>query len=117
MMYDQTRAQQPAGRTPGPAEPRSSGPEPLLPSDEQDRIVQRLRHALNTFADTPREALEEAESAYDEATTQLVNALAERRRVLRAGWQDEDGDAGAQSDGLRLALRQYREITQRLLRI
>ncbi|MGF0173366.1 hypothetical protein ACQF36_23515 [Streptomyces sp. Marseille-Q5077] len=115
MMYDQTRAQQPAGRTRGPTERRTPGPEPLLPSDEQDRIVQSLRHALNTFADTPREALEEAESAYDEATVQLVNALAERRRLLRAGWQYQDPQA--QSDELRLALRQYREIIQRLLHI
>ncbi|MDO0914865.1 hypothetical protein QQM39_29760 [Streptomyces sp. DT2A-34] len=115
MMYDQTRAQQPAGQARGPAERRTPGPEPLLPSDEQDKIVQSLRHALNTFADTPLEALEEAESAYDEATAQLVNALAERRRLLRAGWQDQAPEA--QSDGLRLALRQYREIIQRLLHI
>jgi hypothetical protein len=115
MMYDQTRAQQPAGQTRGPAERRAPGPEPLLPSTEGDKIVQRLRHALNTFADTPLEALEEAESAYDEATAQLVNALAERRRLLRAGWQDQNPDA--QSEELRHALRQYREITQRLLHI
>ncbi|MFC8247457.1 hypothetical protein [Streptomyces chartreusis] len=115
MMYDQTRAQQPAGRAPVPAGRRGPGPEPLLPSDEQDKIVQRLRHALNTFADTPLKALEEAASAYDEATAQLVNALAERRRVLRAGWQDRD--PGTQSEELRLALRQYREVTQRLLHI
>ncbi|MFD3731655.1 hypothetical protein [Streptomyces sp. NPDC058632] len=115
MMYDQTRAQQPADQPSGSAERRSPAPKPLLPSDEQDKIVQRLRHALNTFADTPREALEEAESAYDEATAQLVDALAERRRVLRAGW--EDGDPGTQSDEFRLALRQYREIIQRLLHV
>ncbi|MEU9172141.1 hypothetical protein AB0D34_30845 [Streptomyces sp. NPDC048420] len=115
MMYDQTRAQQPVGKTRVPAERRTPGPEPLLPSAEQDKIVQRLRHALNTFADTPLKALEEAESAYDEATAQLVNALAERRRLLRAGWQDRD--PGTQSEELRLALRQYREITQRLLHI
>jgi len=115
MMYDQTRARQSAGQTPGPAGRRSPSPEPLLPSDEQDKIVQHLRHALNTFADTPREALEEAESAYDEAIEQLVNALAERRRLLRAGWQDQDPET--QPDELRHALRQYREITQRLLHI
>ena len=115
MMYDQTRAQQPAGQTRGPTERRAPGPEPLLPSTEMDKIVQRLRHALNTFADTPREALEEAESAYDEATAQLVSALAEQRRVLRAGWQDRDPET--QSDELRYALRQYREITQRLLQL
>ncbi|MER5911395.1 hypothetical protein ABT124_13035 [Streptomyces sp. NPDC001982] len=115
MMYDQTRAQQPAGQSPSPAEHRTRGPEPLLPSAERDKIVQRLRHALNTFADTPLEALEEAESAYDEATAQLVNALAERRRLLRAGWQDQDTET--QSEELRHALRQYREITQRLLQL
>ncbi|MFF4189248.1 hypothetical protein ACFYZ9_39280 [Streptomyces sp. NPDC001691] len=115
MMYDQTRAQQSVGQTPGPAGRRSPSPEPLLPSDEQDKIVHRLRHALNTFADTPLEALEEAESAYDEATAQLVNALAERRRLWRASCQDQNPDA--QSEELRHALRQYREITQRLLHI
>ncbi|MFC8778804.1 hypothetical protein ACFTWR_06475 [Streptomyces nigra] len=115
MMYDQTRAQQPAGQTQGPAERRSPDPEPLLPSDEQDKIAQHLRHALNIFAETPLEAPEVAESAYDEATAQLVNALAERRRVLRAGWQDRD--PGTQSEELRLTLRQYREVTQRLLHI
>jgi hypothetical protein len=57
----------------------------------------------------------EAESAYDEATAQLVNALAERRCVLRVGRQDRD--PGTRSEKLRLALRQYREITRRLLRI
>ncbi|WP_406170343.1 hypothetical protein [Streptomyces sp. NBC_00996] len=115
MMYDQTRARQSAGQTPGPAGRRSPGPEPLLRSDEQDKIVQRLRHALNTFTDTPLEALAEAESAFNEAIEQLVNALAERRRLLRAGWQEQDPET--QSDELRHALRQYREITQRLLHI
>jgi hypothetical protein len=114
MMYDQTRAQQPASQ-PRSGERRATGPEPLLPSAERDTIAERLGHALNTFADTPLEALEEAESAFDEATAKLVNALTERRRLLRAGWQDQDPDT--QSDELRHALRQYREITQRLLHL
>ena len=118
-MYDQQRAQQSAGPTPGPAGRRTPSPEPLLPPGEQDKIVQRLRHALNTFADTPGEALKEAESAYDEATAQLVNALAERRRLLRAGWEEQDpaAQSAEPSDELRHALRQYREITQRLLHL
>ncbi|MBO4260051.1 hypothetical protein [Streptomyces griseorubiginosus] len=113
-MYDQTRAQQPADRPPGPAGRRAPGPEPLLPPGERDTIVRHLGHAVNTFADAPREALEEAESAFDEATEALANALAERRRVLRAGWQERDPET--QSAELRLALREYREITARLLR-
>jgi hypothetical protein len=114
MMYDQSRAQQPASQPRG-GERRTAGPEPLLPSSERDAIAVRLGHALNTFADTPLEALEEAESAFDEATAQLAKALAERRSVLRAGWQEQDPEA--QSDELRHALRQYREITQRLLHL
>ena len=114
MMYDQTRAQQPPDRTPGSPERRTTGPEALLPSVERDKIVHRLGLAINHFADTPREALEEAEAAFDEASAQLTKALAERRRALREGWEDRDPET--QSDELRLALRQYREITQRLLR-
>ncbi|MGW3103072.1 hypothetical protein [Streptomyces sp. NPDC001100] len=127
-MYDQTRAQQPAGQNRTPTERRAPGPEPLLPSAEREQVLQRLRHALNTFADTPRDALAEAESAYDEATAQLVSALAARRELLRAVWADqapatpptdvaEPADLTSQSDELRHALRQYREITQRLLQL
>lgn len=114
MMYDQTRAQQPSDQPPGVSGRRTSGPEPLLPSDERDKVVTRLGLAINHFADAPRQALEEAEGAFDEAVAQLVNALAERRAALHAGWQDHDPET--QADELRLALRQYREITQRLLR-
>jgi hypothetical protein len=115
MMYDQTRAQQPAGQASGREERRAPGPEALFPSGERDKIAQRLGHALNAFADTPREALEAAEGAFDDATALLVDALAEQRRLLREGWQDQDPET--QSTELRLALRQYREITQRLLRL
>ncbi|MEV0740296.1 hypothetical protein AB0I51_31180 [Streptomyces sp. NPDC050549] len=114
-MYDQTRAQQPAGQNRPPTERRTPGPEPLLPPAEREQVLQRLRHAMNTFAETPRDALTEAESAYDEATAQLVGALAARRELLRAGWADQDPES--QSDELRNALRQYREITQRLLQL
>ncbi|OXS33872.1 hypothetical protein [Streptomyces sp. XY006] len=113
-MYDQTRAQQPAGRAPGLAGRSTQGPEPLLSSDERDRIARRLGHAVNTFADAPDEALAEAESAFDEATAALVDALAERRRLLHAAWQDQDTEN--RSAELRVALREYREITGRLLR-
>ncbi|MGW0875817.1 hypothetical protein ACWD3Z_35815 [Streptomyces sp. NPDC002740] len=115
MMYDQTRAQQPAGQNRVPTERRTAGSELLLPKSDRDKIVLHLGHALSTFTDTPREALEEAESAYDEAVAQLVNALAERRRALRVGWEDQD--LGTPSDELRHAMRQYREITQRLLQL
>ncbi|MEV7075102.1 hypothetical protein ACIQJT_32285 [Streptomyces sp. NPDC091972] len=113
-MYDQARAQQPDDRSSGPAARRTEGPGPLIPSDERDTIVRRLGHAVNHFADTPREALEEAEAAFDAAADALVKVLAERRRDLRKSWQDQDAET--RSTELRLALREYREIAGRLLR-
>jgi hypothetical protein len=115
MMYDQTRAQQPPDRQPGSAGRPTPGPEPLLGPDERAALTQRLHHALNTFAHSPREALEEAESAFDEAAAQLMSALTERRSALHEGWHGQD--PATDSDELRHALRQYREITQRLLRM
>jgi predicted transcriptional regulator len=114
MMYDQTRAQQSSDQPPRRPEHRSAAPDALLPSAERDAVLDRLRKAINTFADTPREALEEAEAAFDDAAAHLAHALAERRRALHESWQDQDPEAHAEE--LRLALRQYREITQRLLR-
>ncbi|AQS72419.1 hypothetical protein [Streptomyces pactum] len=113
-MYDQTRAQQPSDQPSRRPEHRSAAPDALLSSDEREAVLLRLRQAINTFADTPRQALEEAEGAFDDATAHLVNALAERRRALHESWQD--GDPGPQAEELRIALRQYRELTQRLLR-
>ncbi|MFE2049552.1 hypothetical protein [Streptomyces sp. NPDC059459] len=115
MMYDQARAQQPPGKGVGSTARPARGPEPLLPADERERVSQRLRQALLDFADTPREALEAAESAFDEATAELAKALAERRRVLRAQWQGQDSEE--QAEEFRHALRQYREITERMLRL
>ncbi|MFD5238784.1 hypothetical protein [Streptomyces tendae] len=114
-MYDQTRAQQPSGPDQRRAERRPAAPEALLPSAEGDAVLDRLRKAINTFADAPHDALEEAEGAFDDAVNHLANALAERRRALHDSWQDQDPEAHAEE--LRLALRQYREITQRLIRM
>ncbi|MEV6537484.1 hypothetical protein [Streptomyces sp. NPDC051665] len=91
---------------------RKPGPE-LVPLGDRDKLTLRLQQALNDFVDSPRQAVEEAETVFDEVATQFTNSLTERRRVLRAGWQDQDTDT--QTEELRLALRQYREITERLL--
>ncbi|MEU9136281.1 hypothetical protein AB0D33_09985 [Streptomyces sp. NPDC048404] len=115
MMYDQTRAQQPPEGRPGSAGRRTAGPEPLLGAEERADLTERLHHALNTFAHNPLEALEEAETAFDEAAAQLMSALTERRRDLHAAWHEQNPET--QGEELRHALRQYREITQRLLRM
>ena len=115
MMYDQARAQQPPDNGRGRGEPRTPVAGPLLPADERAQLNLRLQQALDSDTDSPRQALEAAETAFDEVAAHLVNTLAERRRVLRESWQDQTPEA--QSVEFRLALRQYREIAQRLLRL
>jgi len=67
-----------------PAGGRKPTPE-MLPQGERDKLTLRLQQALNTFVDSPRQAVEEADSVFDEVTTHFTNTLTERRRVLRSG--------------------------------
>ncbi len=99
MMYDRSRAQQP-GQTARFVRASSPGPEPLIPSDERDEPPS-ASDALNTFADSPREALEEAETAFDEVTAQLMSTLAERRRLLHATWRGPGPGTSRKSSGTR----------------
>ncbi|MFJ9086879.1 MULTISPECIES: hypothetical protein [unclassified Streptomyces] len=85
----------------------------LFPQGDHDKLTTRLQQSLSTFVDSPRQAVEQADTALDEAITQLTEALAERRRMLRTVWQGKDTDA--QTEELRQALRQYRETLERLL--
>ncbi|MEV2252820.1 hypothetical protein AB0I94_19960 [Streptomyces sp. NPDC050147] len=87
----------------------------LLPQNEHDKFGLRLQQALSTFVESPRQAVEEADALYDDAVRHLTETLTERRRVLRASWQGHDTEA--HTEELRLALQQYREATERLLRI
>ncbi|WP_328298502.1 hypothetical protein OG389_12225 [Streptomyces sp. NBC_00435] len=87
----------------------------LLAQSDRDRLVLRLQHALGTFVQSPREAVDEADTAFADATTRVTAALVERRRVIGSTHRDRESEAG--TEDLRLALRQYREITLRLLRM
>lgn len=85
----------------------------LLPPDELDKLGLRLQQALSTFVESPRRAVEEADGLFDDAVRHVTETLTERRRTLRASWQGHDTEA--HTEELRLALRQYREATERLL--
>ncbi|WP_327251433.1 hypothetical protein [Streptomyces sp. NBC_01244] len=136
MMYDQERARQlpSPGPLPGRHDPRggpTSRPLPpegpsetradipvyvsLLAQSDRDRLTLRLQHALGTFVRSPHEAVDEADTAFADATTRVTAALVERRRVIDSAHRDLGPEAGTEE--LRLALRQYREITLRLLRM
>ncbi|MFG2170765.1 hypothetical protein ACGFMO_05145 [Streptomyces niveus] len=101
----------------------------LIPQDECDKLNLRLQEALSTFIDGPRRSVEEAADVLEDAAKRLTAALAERPRALRDSWDPNGngsdtsatgttGTAGnADTEDLRLVLRSYREVTERLLRI
>ncbi|MFC8434597.1 hypothetical protein [Streptomyces sp. NPDC057253] len=89
----------------------------LLPHDECDKLSARLQHAVAGFVDEPRSAVEEADHVLEEVAARFADAVKQRRRTLRNSWQAGEGKAGDAGDTeqLRLALRDYRELTERLL--
>ncbi|WP_037640578.1 hypothetical protein [Streptomyces bicolor] len=99
---------------------------PLLAHEERDKLELRVQQAVAHFVDQPRAAVEEADHAVEDLVGRFTEALAERRRTLRRTWQSTDGadeipataDAAdtADTEQLRLALRDYRELAERLLR-
>lgn len=94
----------------------------LLRLDDTDRLTAQLQHAVAEFVDAPRDAVREADRALQELTERFTEAVTERRRTLRRSWQDggtDDGGSVAATDTeqLRLALRDYRELAERLLHV
>jgi hypothetical protein len=92
----------------------------LLPHEECDKLSMRLQHAVAGFVDEPRSAVEEADHVLEEVAARFADAVKQRRHTLRNSWQSGDGGqdkavAAGDTEQLRLALRDYRELTERLL--
>ncbi|MFF3762679.1 hypothetical protein ACFYYR_01070 [Streptomyces sp. NPDC001922] len=94
------------------------GVKPVLPRAESDQLALRLQNAVIGFVDGPWRSVEEADALFEEASARIAACLAERRRLLRTAWQEgaADGD-GAGTEQLRTALRDYRDVMQRLLKV
>ncbi|MGW1952134.1 hypothetical protein ACWCPI_05110 [Streptomyces sp. NPDC001920] len=95
---------------------------PLFPHEESDKFELRLHHAVSGFVDGPRAAVEEADRVLEELTARFTEAVTQRRRTLRGAWQSADrAEGGPESstdtEQLRLALRDYRELAERLLHV
>jgi len=86
----------------------------LLPHDESDKFNLRLQHAVTGFVDEPRSAVEEAAHVLEEVADRLTQAVTKRRDTLNSSWESKGSD---DTEQLRLALRDYRELTERLLHI
>ncbi|MEU9594456.1 hypothetical protein AB0D84_32710 [Streptomyces sp. NPDC048193] len=92
----------------------------LLPHEECDRLGQRLHHAVTEFVDAPRASVEEADRVLEELAARFTDAVTHRRRTLRTSWQDSGEGSRATStdtEQLRLALRDYRELADRLMHV
>lgn len=89
---------------------------PVLPTSEHDKLTQRLRYAVSGFVDSPRGAVEEADALLVEVANRLTDLLAERRATLRAAWH-EDEAVSSETEELRLAMRGYRNVLERLISI
>ncbi|MFE1930080.1 hypothetical protein ACFW95_06840 [Streptomyces sp. NPDC059474] len=115
--------QQPSGSSSGPSAPPAEQPNtpngpsfPVLPTSEHDVLAQRLRYAVGGFVDSPRGAVEEADALLAEVATRLADLLAERRGTLRAAWHEDDAVI-SETEELRLAMRGYRNVLERLISI
>ncbi|MCX5089958.1 hypothetical protein OOK36_13795 [Streptomyces sp. NBC_00365] len=97
--------------------PRGDGDGALLSHDECDKYALRLQHAVGGFVDGPRASVEEADHVLEELTTEFTDAMTRRRRTLRTTWQAAGEGDRADTEKLRLALRDYREVTERLLHL
>ncbi|MEU2714849.1 hypothetical protein [Streptomyces sp. NPDC007205] len=113
-------APEPAGAAPADAAGSGGVGAPLLPHEETDRWEQRMRQLAVGFVDEPRGAVEEADRALEEIVARFGEAVNRRRRTLRRSWEaSEDRGPGTDTDTeqLRLALRDYRELAGRLLHL
>lgn len=110
---------EPSGSAPStPSTSRTpSGPSfPVLPSSEHEALDERLRQAVSGFVDSPRGAVEEADVLFEELASRINALLTERRETLRSAWHD-DGTVISETEELRLAMRGYRNVLERLLSI
>ncbi|MEU9568661.1 hypothetical protein AB0D62_01975 [Streptomyces massasporeus] len=94
----------------------------LLAHDDTDKFGSQLQHAVAGFVDGPRAAVEEADHVLEEIAARFTEAVTQRRRTLRQSWQSVEGGEGksvssADTEQLRLALKDYRELAERLLHV
>lgn len=105
---------------PGAHPHEGTAPATLLPHEEYDRLGQRLQHAVAGFVDAPRASVEEADRVLEEITARFTDAVTHRRRTLRTSWQETGEDSrptSTDTEQLRLALQDYRELTDRLMHL
>lgn len=90
-----------------PDQPAKAGPAPFFPAADTDALRERWRDVQLRFVDDPKGATAEAAGLVDEAVDKLTAALRDQRGSLAKGTDD--------TEALRVELRSYRDILDRLL--
>ncbi|MGW3071266.1 MULTISPECIES: hypothetical protein [unclassified Kitasatospora] len=86
--------------------------ESLLPPDEADELRSRWQEVQTRFVDAPREAVRDADELVADLMRRLAEYFAGRKHGLESQW-NRDGEADTEE--LRVALKQYRAFFDRLL--
>lgn len=83
----------------------------LFDPAESERFRERWREVQSAFVDDPGEAVRAADALTSEAVDALGRAIAEQRRTLSEGAGKREN---ADTERLRLALRGYRDLLDRI---
>ena len=86
--------------------------EPLLPTDQADRLAVRWQEIQAGFVDEPRESVEQADALVADLMQRLAASFSDERKHLESQWDQGDD---VSTEELRVALTRYRSFFERLL--
>jgi hypothetical protein len=107
--YDEPRGEYGKGTEGTSSDGRIEDLGPLFESQHTKEIQQRWHDIQATFVDDPGDALRRAGELNDEVVSSLTTAPDDRKHTL------EQGIANGDTEQLRIGLRQYRQILDRIL--
>lgn len=85
---------------------------PLIGGERGRSLLESWTTIQAGFVDSPRDAVQQADSLVAEVMQDLARSFAEERSHLEQQW---DSGADVQTEDLRVALQRYRSFFQRLL--
>ncbi|MFE6746107.1 hypothetical protein ACFVGM_09665 [Kitasatospora purpeofusca] len=100
---------------PASATPAQSGPGGWLGVERTQRLRAEWHCVQAGFVDDPRQSVQQADALVEKSVGLLAEAVTERRHRLRGAEAAPDGAPAASTEDLRLALREYRSLLDRLL--
>jgi hypothetical protein len=95
-----------------PADPRPAETDLLLPPQRRDELRASWLEIQSSFIDEPRESVRRADGLVQDLLSSVSERFESARRDLEGEWQRGEG---VNTESLRLALRRYRALFDRLL--